>query len=661
MPVWWSEERIDSCVNRDFIWRELGSKKYQEQLNRPLAFGHGLTNDTYLDWILLKGRRLFLILDHIGIPESIFRVLDRSLDDDDLPLSEEALYELNLFGGKSETLERKFYKQQFKFLVKDLALGRHIDYEDHDVVPLETVNKRPSVSHSTTDRVSFHGQVYTRKRFSTSGENGVNRVHFVMHLKALQTLRHPHLVNVFASYSQNDFSYMLLTPSNDTNLKIFLDDQPKSFKLLEKQERRATLLRWTHCLTSALAYLHSRDFTHQSLRPSSILISDQNTICLSDFWALKALDDDEKSNTYKSETYDHAAPENWQRKTCVHEAPPLKTTLPGGGRTTRRLPSVSHITAPSSRSGSFSTGVGSHTRTRSRTESSSSSCHSQTRNALITTFAPPSVTGSPAFAADVFSLTAILLDLMTLLLGRSVKAFSAHRSKHNRIAGRGGAPADASFHKNIAQVGTWIEALHSQAKEKERVSRKAKLKGRAESLFYTSVAGVVGFCKNGVRRDPSDRPTASEMEREARQWVDRGLGTGRRWCCGGEPEEVIPDMSFASVAGRDLRDESREGSLRAESLASFDMELPIERPMSFSESFSMDDTTVVSPTAESFRNSDCTRSLDAQEMYVPDDEDWPLRSEKSLNAMYNSTPRTEYDRQAVSRQPRPMGGIQGLI
>ncbi|KAL8795649.1 MAG: hypothetical protein Q9195_001887 [Heterodermia aff. obscurata] len=657
MPAWWLEERIDATVNRDYVWRELGSRKHQEQLNRPLAFGHSLTNDTYIDWILLKGRRLFLILDHIGLPESIFQVLDRSLDDDDLPLSEEALYELNLFGGKSETIDKKFYKQQFQFLAKDLESGQHTDYDTHDVVPLEIVHKRPSVSsNSTTDKIFLHDRLYTRKRLLTSGERGVDRVHFVIHMKALQKLKHPHLVEVFASYTQDDFSYMLLTPSSEITLKNFLEEQPKSFKQLEKAERRATLLRWTHCMTSALAYLHSRGFTHQSIRPSSILVSIQNTICLSDFWALKALDDDETSNSYKADTYDHAAPENWQRKACLHETAPLRTTLPGGGRTTRRLPSISTAASPTSRSGSISAAVGSQTRRRSKTESSSSSSHSQSRNAIITTFATPSLIGSPSFAADVFSLSTILLELMTLLLGRTMKAFSSHRSKHNRLAGRGGAPADASFHKNLPQVGTWIESLHNQAREKERSFQKAKLKGKAESLFYGAVVGVVGVCKNGVWREPSDRLTASEFEKGIRQWVDRGLGTGRRWCCGAEAEEVIPGMSSVSVAGADLRGKRREKSVCTESLASFDIQLPIERPIS---EIPTENSSFATHIGEDIGGAPIP---DAHDMYPPDeDEDWPLRTERSrLNEGYRSAARPGHDGRAIRARARPMGGFYEL-
>ena len=531
MPAWWSEEIITVTVSRDYVCREIGSKRHQEQLHRPLGFGQGLTDDTYLDWIVRKSKRLFLILNHIGVPESIFNVLDKSLDDDDLPLSEDALWDLNLFGGKSETLDKKFFKQQFKFIVRNLVPGDHIDYGDNEIVPVEPTGKRPGVSGSQSFEKACIGEhFYTRKKVSTSGENGIDRVHFVMHVKALHTIRHAHIVSLWASYTQNEFSYMLLTPHTDINLKSFLDDPPKSFKQLEKAQRHATLFQWTHCLTSALAYLHSRGLTHQSLRPSSISVSNDHTVYLFDFAAHRALDQGDGSQPYKAEIYDHAAPENWQRKACLHETAPLKTLLPGGGRTTRRIPTAPAIT---SRSNSTSSTY-EHQGTRSTTESSSSSSNSRPRNALITTFAPSSLIGNPSFSADVFSLTTILLHLLSLILGHSPKASASYRGKHNRLAGRGGAPADASFHRNLPQVGTWMDELQHEAKEKGRVFRKAKAKGKGESAFWESVNGAIGVCREGLRKDVADRINGKELEKRVRKWVDRGLGAGRRWCCNTE-------------------------------------------------------------------------------------------------------------------------------
>ena len=299
---------------------------------------------------------------------------------------------------------------------------------------------------------------------------------------------------------------------------------------------------------------------------------------------------------------------------------PLKTTLPGGGRTTRRLPSVSGPTQ-SSRSGSISTSFGALTRTRSITESSASSSHSKSRNALITTFSPPSFTGSPSFAADVFSMAAILLDIMSFLLGRSLKTFATHRSKHNRLAGRGGAPADASFHKNLVQAETWVEALLSQAKGKERGFRKAKISERSERMFYASVVGVLGTCRSGLCKETSHRPTARELEKEIRRWVDRGLGAGRRWCCGAEAEEVIPGINSTSVAEADSSGERREKNVGADSPSSFEIQLPIERPLSSMGSYTLDDMDTVGGSGDEVDQASIRYT---QDIFVPCDENWPL-------------------------------------
>ena len=83
--VWWTEERIDEKVNQDFVISRLQPKE-REWLNRPVGFGD-LTDDTYLEWIVEKAKRLFLILVEIGEADRIFAVVEKSWDDDDLPLS----------------------------------------------------------------------------------------------------------------------------------------------------------------------------------------------------------------------------------------------------------------------------------------------------------------------------------------------------------------------------------------------------------------------------------------------------------------------------------------------------------------------------------------------------------------------------------------------
>ncbi|KAI4190977.1 MAG: hypothetical protein L6R41_000427 [Letrouitia leprolyta] len=611
MTSWWTDVRIKTTVTRDYINREIGPRRFQDALHHPLAFGDGLTDDTYLDWILDKGRRCFLILNFIGVPERIFQLIDKSLDDDDLPLSEEALYDLNLFGAKSETLDKKFYRQQFSVLVQELVPGGHQDFGADEVVPVEPRNGRKGSlggASQTSDRVYVHEKVYTRKKIATSGDNGVDRVHFVMHLKALQSLKHPHLISVWATYTQQDYSYMLLCPVTELTLKQFLDDQPKFFKGLEKQQRRETLLRWTHCVVSALAYLHDHDFTHQNIRPSNVTIDSSNSIYLANFAALNALDTVEgKGQAYRTEIYEHAAPENWRRKASVYETAPDKTIHLGGSRTARRIRPLTN--PPLTRPSPFFTTQRARSATTT-TSSSNSSSNSRPKKTLITTFSPSENFAPAATPADVFSLSTVILYLTSLLLGYGPKSFATHRSRHNRQAGRGGAPADASFHANLHEVGTWMELLMKDAKEREKKDQKGKGTG---GNFWRSVGGVVHSTEAGLRNQASERHTARELERRVGKYVKRALGEVNGIGCGCRCEDE--DMEQARI--REEKGKERQAEPEEE---------PLFGEPVFGEPryrLSIPATISTTPSMGAYSAIDQERRMG---MVVPVMENWPLRA-----------------------------------
>ncbi|KAL9129341.1 MAG: hypothetical protein Q9217_002179 [Psora testacea] len=529
MTAWWSDERISATVNQTYVKKELGSTKHQDTLHRVLAFGDSLTDDTYLDWILERSPRFFLILNDIGVPQKIFEIIDRSFDDDDLPLSQDALWELNLFGTTSETLDKKFYRHQFYFLIQELEPGGHVDYGTWAVVPVEPAARKPGIASSAqcTDRVFAQDRLYTRKKIPTSSDEGIDRIRFIMHLKHMAAIQHRHLVTVWATYSHNDFNFVLLTPASDITLRHVLEDkeQAKQFKSLDKHERRHTLLTWIHCLTSGLAYLHSKGFTHKAIRPSTINIDHHNVIYLNEYNALKVLDVEETPNLYSGELYDHAPPENWLRKPCLHETAPLKTVLPGGGRTSRRLSKAPSLQSDSRRP-SLTGGLESVSRTASRSHSSSgSSSNPRPRNALITTFTPPDTTPSAPpnkhFPSDIFSLTTVHLTLLSYLLGHSPRSFASHRSRLNRQAGRGSAPPDASFHKNPQQVEKWIDILAKEAGQKEKKDMK----------LWGAVAEIVKVCREGIQKEPNARISAAELERKVLGWVEYGIGSRRKCSC----------------------------------------------------------------------------------------------------------------------------------
>ncbi|KAL8697093.1 MAG: hypothetical protein Q9224_002474 [Gallowayella concinna] len=633
MTSWWTDERITTTIDRAYIIREIGAKKYQDALHHPLAFGHGLTDDTYLDWILEKGRRCFLTLNFIGVPERIFQLIDKSLDDDDLPLSEEALYDLNLFGGKSETLDKKFHRQQYSVLVQELVPGGHQDFGADEVVPVEPRNGRKgSITGASgmSDRVNVHQKLYTRKKIATSGENGVGRVHFVMHLKALQPLKHPHLISIWSTYTQNDFSYMLLYPTTELTLRQFLTEQPKFFKNVEKQQRRETLLRWSHCLVSALAYLHDSGFTHQSIQPSNVTIDSKNTIYLANFAALNALDvGEDKGQTYRTEIYEHAAPENWRRKPAIFDAAPDKTIHAGGGRTSWRItgstkppsaiPSPPLFPSPRARSATITT------------TSSNGSSNSRPKKTIINTFSPPERFSPGAAPADVFSLCTIILHLTSLLLGHGPKAFASHRSKHNRQAGRGGAPADASFHVNLPEVGSWMELLIKEASEREGKDKKGKGSGPS---FWRSVGGVVHCAEGGLRKDPSQRHTATELERRVGKYVGRalsntnstnGLGCG----CRGEDDEEEKEEEEEREEARMKAEKGKEAD-RDEYEQRECYQREYEEPsLVWEPKYSLSTPARAPTAASSTLNTTAYRATDQERgmgFMVPVMDNWPLRA-----------------------------------
>ena len=598
MSAWWSKERIEATVNPEFISKKLSSKN-RALLHRPLAFGKGLTDGTYLDWILARGPRLFLILDDIGCPEHIFTVVDKSYDDTDLPLSDETITDLGL---PAPSLEKKFARRQNAYNVQELWEGSHVEYGDDAVVPVETVAKtKGSITSNKVDRVCVRNKIYARRCMAIGEDTGIEKVHLVLHFKILQKLKHPHLVSVWATYIHEDQGFLLLQPYLETTLKMFLEDTPKSFKQKPRADQCETLLQWVRCLVSALNFLHQNGYSHQAIRPSNILIDSGNNIFLGAYQALGALEDQEPA--YEKDTYEHAAPEQWQRKPTLAETNPLRATLQGGGRTGRRVKDQSRSSnsphsprsprspmtmsdeaasvaatahsahsnlASGSRSGSGSVSGSSGRSSRLRTHSikplhlptSSTDPSSQSTNScrpshtIISTLTyrnpEPSrdlYDQSPYFQCDVFSLSVTIVEILSLLASiahssskLSPASLRSHLGKHNRTAGRGGAPADSSFHANLRQTNLWLDQL-SQAdavttNKIAAVFRKSNDKGKAPQhdgdgwRCKGALANLSDLLRPNVAKEPRQRYTSIETLLRIDGIYER-WGIAKVRCCAG--------------------------------------------------------------------------------------------------------------------------------
>ncbi|TGO65179.1 hypothetical protein BOTNAR_0080g00120 [Botryotinia narcissicola] len=227
MPtMWWDEERIQSTVTRQFVSSKLRPDE-QERLDEPLGFGDGLTDDTYMEWIEEKAKRIFLILVELGVPDQIFGVIDDSWGDDDLPIPMDQVGRLQLTYDRDEKLEKKFFQRQFNYLLRYIAKGEHIYYDDVEVVPLEPVEKGParsvtSLLPNSVDKVHLPGRpdtVFLRRRvlLGTSPERMLHE-EFLSGIQAMKGVEHTHFTSLWASYIHQDKGYLLLTPANVNSL-----------------------------------------------------------------------------------------------------------------------------------------------------------------------------------------------------------------------------------------------------------------------------------------------------------------------------------------------------------------------------------------------------------------------------------------------------------
>ncbi|EAW09876.1 protein kinase domain-containing protein [Aspergillus clavatus NRRL 1] len=311
------------------------------RLVAPLPWGEGLTDETYLDWILSKAGRLFLILVDIGIPERVFSLVDESFDDVDLPIAAHSVDRLKLSAdGDDPTLDAKFFHAQWRFLVRGLKQGDHIKYTENEGVPVEILPSETALAREGVEKIVLAGaacRVYLRTHVTIGGAPHFFEEEEVLEeIRSLRRFSHDHVFSIYASYFVDDMMYILFSGIYDRTLMSFLNEVPHSFKRLPKDHRRRILIDWPHCLADGLSWLHAHSQVHGAIRPSNILIDSEYRIFLGQFEALDTLLPPVKIDDVES--YQYGAPERWVRSAIVHDNAPARTALPSGGRTGRRQP-----------------------------------------------------------------------------------------------------------------------------------------------------------------------------------------------------------------------------------------------------------------------------------------------------------------------------------
>ncbi|KAF1349578.1 kinase-like domain-containing protein [Delphinella strobiligena] len=549
--LWWTDDRIETKVTRHFIVSQIRGEE-REFLNKPLGFGEGLTDDSYMDWILARARRLFLILAEIGKSEQIFGMIDDSLDDDDLPFSLQTIRQLELSIEPDDRLDKKCYETQFLYLLRQLKQGSHIDYGLNEHIPMEYVHKLPpAVTLQYWDRVHFPNdpdRVFLRRKFDFGSDDlrDAKRSEYRSDIAKAKYLKHEHISPVWASYTTGDSGYVLSDFVPEHTLSSFIAQRlPYQFMRVPATERPILILEWLHCLSDALASLHHRGTYHGAIRPTNIVIDYDNRIAFADVGVLQTFQREKKID--KKEIAEYAAPEVY-----------INLTMPRTNAMGEKTDSASNSSGSTRTTGTF--------------------------------FHAPHATNPEA--ADVFSLGCIFLDVLTWLvkgrlnefhrfrssppppglLGpsnasirstRSAMSFLTYKSNATRSTfktgngGSGGERVDSAYAAQIAygKLELWISELREESLSKLS-DQKTRGEGVAnEAVWVNGVPELLRLCKQMLAQEAEDRPSA----RAVRDDVERVLGVGcciQSLCCRGREWEA------GGEEGK--RCESRRGARRSE-------------------------------------------------------------------------------------------------
>jgi hypothetical protein len=179
-------------------------------------------------------------------------------------------------------------------LARDCGLSnRHKDYQDINPNLFEVVDSLGHGSLGVVEevRVSPEHVSFVRKRVQIPYYKRKQYLKIInQEAQVLKNLSHNHIVKMIGSYSEvpdsgRQFYSILMAPVGQRDLKTFLDmvgDKSTERSAGWHEDRKVWIRNWFKCLSSALAYIHSKGVRHQDIKPSNI-IHRRSAIYFTDF------------------------------------------------------------------------------------------------------------------------------------------------------------------------------------------------------------------------------------------------------------------------------------------------------------------------------------------------------------------------------------------
>jgi serine/threonine protein kinase len=490
--IWWTDERINEKVTQDFVTSRLQPHE-RERLRQPVGFGD-LSDDLYIEWILEKARRLFLVLAEIGEADGIFAVVDRSWDDDDLPLEMDDIEQLALSNRRDEHASARFYSTQFTFLLRELRDGVHIDYAPNEEVPLEYVmGLPPAASLQNWSRVHLPKrpkEVYVRRKFALGNAESPTAFEstFMMDVESARMIEHDHIAPVWASYTAKGTGYVVTSFVGQHTLRTFIDHRdPAQYKKLAKPERRWLVLNWMHCLVDAIATLHQNGFCHSAIRPSNIIVDDRNAIAFSDISSLETFQRDKRPDP--TDAYIYSAPETQSNPGLFDPNAPAPPPTISSTRHTS-------VASKSSSGSSNSSGSLSKKLSKAPTNDFSGFNFGFRRTKLVP---KPRSRVHETEKADIFSLGCVFLEIITFMLKKKPHELVKHRSSKQRTnTGGKSSRTDSSYHMNLDKVESWMSVLEKASCEHDEDA-------------FRAVPQILTLIRSMLSPTPAGRPNARSV------------------------------------------------------------------------------------------------------------------------------------------------------
>ncbi|KAF2149445.1 hypothetical protein K461DRAFT_246231 [Myriangium duriaei CBS 260.36] len=565
--LWWTEKRIEARVDKKFVMSSFHGPE-RAMLEEPVGFGGDLSDDTYLSWILDRARRLFLILNQIRCANRIFDLIDDSWQDDDLPLSRAEVKQLRLASENDEQLNRRFHEAQFQYLLRPITQGSHIDYGPNEYISMEYVNTVPhAVILQRWNRIHFPeepNKVFIRRRFELTADDNIrHELDFLEDVQRSRFYQHEHIARIWASYTSDGSGYTLYDHVPTHTLRTFIDHRtPPQFTKLSKAQRPCLLLEWMHCLADTIAYLHHRGDYHGVIRPSNILIDEDNRIAFADLGRLRTFHRDK--TVFKEETRDYSAPE--LKGEPIPKPPTFSPSFEQSdsssfyanvGPLSPRLSHTSSISSaisvsagPSFSCSSAQTSPRNFSRhfeairkdsghdlerhvtkppSPPRTPSFVKDGFSDFGSVHTATYSPrQSRTSSPQQASDVFSLGCVYLDILTFLVhGKLNPLLKLRNKKHpsstptpdtaSISSHKSNSSGSEPFHASMERLDAWLHSLR-------------KASDKHPPALASCIAELLRIVRMMLAPTPGMRPSAMEVRNALEATLTRDVGI-EDLCC----------------------------------------------------------------------------------------------------------------------------------